>query len=130
MRAIDDAMLRADADFVNFCKSKLDEIEIRLEELNRRQAVGGDKKKPETESHYKPLSPLDKQVGGSHYLLSVQPIEFIQKNHLGFIEGNICKYAARHATKGKEQDVKKIIHYAKLLLKLEYGCTDEEIADI
>lgn len=69
-----------------------------------------------------PQDPLNSQVGGSHYKdLSIQPIEFIQANKLGFIEGNIVKYASRHKAKNGAEDVRKIIHYAKLLLKLEYG---------
>lgn len=74
------------------------------------------------------MSALDNQVGGSHYReLTIQPIEFIHANGLGFIEGNICKYAARHKNKNGAQDVEKIIHYAKLLLQLEYKYTDEQL---
>lgn len=74
------------------------------------------------------MSALDNQIGGSHYReLTIQPIEFIHANGLGFIEGNICKYAARHKNKNGAQDVEKIIHYAKLLLQLEYKYTDEQL---
>lgn len=64
------------------------------------------------------------QVGGDHYLnLAIQPIEFITKNELTFIEGNIVKYVCRHRTKAGDGAVavRKIIHYARLLLELEYG---------
>jgi hypothetical protein len=67
------------------------------------------------------------QVGGSHYDLPIQPIEFIHKNHLDFIQGNIVKYIVRFRKKNKDEDVKKIIHYAKLLLELEYGYTAEQL---
>lgn len=74
------------------------------------------------------MSALDSQVGGSHYReLTIQPIEFIHANGLGFIEGNICKYAARHKNKNGAQDVEKIIHYAKLLLQLDYKYTEEQL---
>lgn len=74
------------------------------------------------------MSALDSQVGGNHYKeLAIQPIEFIHANGLGFMEGNICKYAARHKNKNGAQDVEKIIHYAKLLLQLEYKYTDEQL---
>lgn len=74
------------------------------------------------------MSALDKQIGGSHYKnLAIQPIEFIYANDLGFIEGNICKYAARHKNKNGAQDVEKIIHYAKLLLQLDYKYTEEQL---
>jgi hypothetical protein len=65
---------------------------------------------------------LDKQVGGMHYKqYPVQPVEFCQKNGLNAIESSIVKYAVRHRDKGGKEDVEKIIHYAKLLLELEYA---------
>lgn len=74
------------------------------------------------------MSVLDTQIGGSHYAKQkIQPIEYIHANGLPFIEGNICKYATRHRDKNKAQDIEKIIHYAKILLQLEYGYTDEQI---
>ena len=67
------------------------------------------------------MSVLDNQVGGDHYKLAIQPTVYIFANKLGFIEGNIIKYATRHRDKGGAQDIRKVIHYAQLLLKLEYG---------
>lgn len=68
------------------------------------------------------MSAKDEQVGGDHYKsLAIQPAEFIHKNGLGYLEGNIVKYASRHRQKGGAQDVRKIIHYAELLLEMEYG---------
>ena len=68
------------------------------------------------------MSARDDQVGGDHYRsLAIQPAEFIHKNGLGYLEGNIIKYASRHRQKGGAQDIRKIIHYAELLLELEYG---------
>ena len=62
------------------------------------------------------------QVGGSHYKdLKIQPIEFIHANGLGFSEGCIVKYISRHKQKNGAEDIRKIIHYAKLILKLDYG---------
>ena len=67
-------------------------------------------------------SSLDEQVGGDHYRkMAIQPIEYIVKNRLGFIEGNIVKYATRHRDKNGAEDVRKIIHYARMLLEMEYG---------
>lgn len=72
-----------------------------------------------------PSDPMTSQVGGSHYKdMKIQPIEFITANNLGFIEGNICKYASRHRSKNGAEDVRKIIHYARLLLKIDYGLSD------
>lgn len=76
-------------------------------------------------------SPLNQQVGGSHYKdMKIQPIEFISANGLGFMEGNIVKYVSRHKTKNGAEDVKKIIHYAKLILSLEYGYTPEQLREL
>ena len=67
-----------------------------------------------------------RQEGGSHYHTAIQPIEYIHANELGFIEGNIIKYATRHKSKNGAEDIKKIIHYCELLLELEYGQKCEE----
>jgi len=72
------------------------------------------------------MSAMDKQEGGDHYKLAIQPIEYITKNHLSFIDGCIVKYATRHRSKNGAEDIKKIIHYCELLLELEYG-EEEEI---
>lgn len=67
-------------------------------------------------------NPLQSQVGGSHYKdLKIQPIEYIHANGLDFLTGNIIKYASRHKMKNGAEDVRKIIHYAQLILKLDYG---------
>ena len=71
-------------------------------------------------------NPLDKQEGGSHYDLPIQPLEYIHANQLGYIEGNIIKYATRHRNKNGAEDIKKIIHYCELLLELEYAKECEE----
>jgi len=62
------------------------------------------------------------QVGGDHYKsCKIQPIEYIVGNELGWCEGNIVKYITRHNKKGKgREDVLKVIHYAQMLLELEY----------
>jgi hypothetical protein len=61
------------------------------------------------------------QIGGNHYHeLKIQPIEFIQKNKIGFIEGNIIKYICRYKNKNGKQDLEKIKHYVDLLIELEY----------
>lgn len=65
-------------------------------------------------------NPLDTQIGGEHYKMPIQPIEFITKNHIPFIEGNVIKYVCRHRTKNGKQDIQKAIHYLELLLELEY----------
>ena len=63
----------------------------------------------------------DTQVGGGHYKdMPIQPIEFIQKNGLGWCEGNAIKYVCRHRNKNGKQDIEKAIHYLQLLIEQEY----------
>ena len=59
---------------------------------------------------------FDKQIGGEHYKTSIQPIEFILANNLGFCEGNVVKYVTRWKDKGGVQDLKKAIHYLEFLI--------------
>lgn len=48
-------------------------------------------------------SPLTKQVGGNHYQgFAIAPIDFVHKNNLGFIEGNIIKYVCRFRKKERQ----------------------------
>lgn len=65
--------------------------------------------------------PLKDQVGGDHYKkLTIQPIEYIHHNQLDFFQGNIIKYATRHKDKYGAEDLRKVIHYAQLAIKLQY----------
>lgn len=69
-----------------------------------------------------PKSALDIQEGGTHYKkMAIQPIEFIHKNNIPFMEGNCIKYLCRHKDKNKAQDIRKVIHYCQLILELEYN---------
>ena len=63
-----------------------------------------------------------KQVGGSHYKdCKIQPVEYIVGNDLTFLEGNIIKYVTRHRRKGEgRKDIEKVIHYAEMILDMEY----------
>ena len=73
--------------------------------------------------------PLNKQVGGSHYKsCRIQPVEYIYANDLNYFEGNIIKYITRHRTKGEgRKDIEKVIHYAELILQLEYEESDNQM---
>ena len=76
-----------------------------------------------SEESSKPCSkPLDKQVGGNHYKnCGIQPVQYIHANNLDYLEGNVIKYITRHRTKGQgKKDIEKVIHYAQLILELEY----------
>ena len=73
------------------------------------------------------MSAYKKQVGGNHYRnMVVQPSEFINKNRLPFAEGSAIKYICRHAAKGKEEDIKKAIHYLEMILERDYSTTEEK----
>lgn len=62
----------------------------------------------------------DKQVGGSHYRdFAIQPTEYIVKNGLNFVEGNVIKYVTRYKVKGGIQDLEKARHYLDILIQLE-----------
>ena len=64
---------------------------------------------------------IDKQIGGNHYKsMAIQPVEFIDKNGIGFIEGCVIKYVCRHQSKNGVQDIDKAIHFLKLLKELRY----------
>lgn len=67
------------------------------------------------------MKALDRQEGGSHYKnFEIQPIEFIHRNNIPFIEGNIIKYILRHRQKNGIEDLKKAKHYIDLLIEQEY----------
>ena len=66
--------------------------------------------------------PSDKQIGGSHYKdCVIQPVDYIVKNNLDFLEGNVVKYITLHKTKNGIEDIRKVIHYAELILEKKYG---------
>ena len=68
------------------------------------------------------MSALDKQQGGSHYKdMLIQPVEFIVKNDIAFLEANVIKYVCRHRSKNGLEDLKKAEHYIQLAKELYYG---------
>lgn len=72
------------------------------------------------------MSALDTQEGGSHYKnLAIQPVEFITRNGIGFLEGNAIKYLVRHHHKGGAEDIRKAMHYCQMILELTYGAPQE-----
>ena len=65
---------------------------------------------------------LDTQIGGNHYRnFEIQPIEFIHKNNLSYIQGNVIKYVCRYRDKNGLEDLKKARHYIDILIELENG---------
>jgi hypothetical protein len=68
------------------------------------------------------MKSFKKQVGGSHYKkYKIQPVEFIIKNNIGFVEGNIIKYVLRFKEKGGVSDLEKAKHYIELLIDSSKG---------
>ena len=72
--------------------------------------------------HSKPKEMKTLQTKGEkHYKNgSIEPVEYILKNKMGYLEGNVIKYVTRHRDKGKSQDIKKAIHYLEMILEAEY----------
>lgn len=65
--------------------------------------------------------PFKTQVGGGHYKdLPIQPVEFCQRNKLGFCESSAIAYLCRHGRKNGRQDLEKAIHFIQLLMEMEY----------
>ena len=68
------------------------------------------------------MKSFKKQIGGNHYLkYKISPVEFIIKNNIGFVEGNILKYILRFKEKGGVQDLLKAKHYIELLIDSSKG---------
>lgn len=66
-------------------------------------------------------SALTTQVAGNHYKdMPIQPVEFIYKNSIGYLEGNVIKYIARHKFKNGIEDLNKAEHYIQLIKELHY----------
>lgn len=70
----------------------------------------------------KKKNPMNEQIGGKYYKdMSIQPVEFIHRNGVGFIEGSIIKYVCRYKFKNGKQDLEKAKHFLEMLIKIEYG---------
>ena len=63
---------------------------------------------------------METQVGGDHYSkLAIQPVEYITKNKLTYLQGNVVKYVTRYKDKNGVEDLQKAKHYIDLLIELE-----------
>lgn len=89
------------------------------EALDAERAARNREERDDMAETYKALA---NQVGGDHYRqMKIQPVEYIVANQVPFLAANIIKYASRYKAKGGAEDVRKIIHYCKLILEFEYG---------
>lgn len=76
-------------------------------------------------------NPLETQIGGTHYInCKIQPVEYIAANNLNFLEGCIVKRITRYKSKNKDEDIRKIIHEAKLILHFDYNYTEEQLKEL
>jgi len=66
------------------------------------------------EQAFYPKNAKDRQEGGDHYKIKIQPFDFIMSNNLNFFQGNVIKYVVRYLKKNKIEDLNKIIHYCEL----------------
>lgn len=66
------------------------------------------------------MNAMDKQEGGNHYKdMTIQSVEFIHRNGIGFIEGCAIKYLCRWRKKNGIEDLKKARHYIDMLIEME-----------
>lgn len=76
----------------------------------------------DTALEFRPTKASAMQEGGDHYKgLAIQPAEFIHKNNIPFLEGNVIKYVVRHNAKNGAADLLKARHYIDLLLEYQYS---------
>lgn len=63
---------------------------------------------------------IARQEGGAHYKgMSIQPVQFIHANGIGFLEGSAIKYLSRWKVKGGIEDLRKARHFIDLLIEME-----------
>ena len=70
----------------------------------------------------KKMQALERQVGGDHYKeFEIQPVEFISRNNLDFLQGCIVKRICRYRHPGGKglEDLKKIKHEVGLIIESE-----------
>lgn len=100
---------------------EMDELEVRVGLLDEPRWIGGNEWINYDGNR---LLSTKKQVGGTHYVeCKIQPVDFIEANSLGFLEGCVVKRLVRHnkpTGKGK-QDIEKAIHELQLLLEKRYS---------
>jgi len=74
------------------------------------------------------MSAKDHQVNGNHYkAFSIQPVQFIVQNELGFLEGCIIKRLCRYQSKDGLDDLKKARHELDLLIEEQYP--EDDVAE-
>jgi len=67
-----------------------------------------------------PKTPKIQQQGGNHYQLPIQPIDFITRNKIPFVEGTAIKYITRHQAKNGAEDILKAMSCLEYILQDQY----------
>lgn len=79
-----------------------------------------DPKDPRDPPRFAEAPALAVQIGGGHYKdMAIQPVEYIYKNGVGYIEGSVIKYVSRWRKKNGVEDLKKARHFLDLLIEME-----------
>lgn len=55
----------------------------------------------------------------TYQALAIEPILYIEANHLGFHAGNVVKYVSRYKEKNGIEDLKKAKFYIERLIEME-----------
>lgn len=78
--------------------------------------------------------PHTQQVGGTHYAkYKIQPVDIINELGIDYIRGNILKYLVRYKDKNGMEDLRKALHYSRILLEQQvraYPKIDEFIEQL
>lgn len=69
---------------------------------------------------------MNNPITPDHYDMAIPPIEYIEKNHIPFAEGNVIKYISRFAKKNGKEDLLKAKKYIELILKYRYPDEQEK----
>jgi hypothetical protein len=67
------------------------------------------------------MSANDKQVGGEHYKMDIEPWDAIHSWDLGYFDGTAVKYLSRWRRKNGVQDLHKAKHFIEKLIEVETG---------
>ena len=67
------------------------------------------------------MSANDKQIGGEHYKMDIEPWDAIRAWDLGYFDGTAVKYLARWKKKNGVQDLNKAKHFIEKLIEVESG---------
>tara|TARA_R110002153_G_scaffold9056_6_gene37865 strand:- start:5546 stop:5851 length:306 start_codon:yes stop_codon:yes gene_type:complete len=61
----------------------------------------------------------EKQVGGSHYVSTIQHWDYVAANDLDYFQAQITKYVARHKKKQGLEDLKKAQHFLQKYIEIQ-----------